>query len=249
MAMATDYQDFKEYEDDYLYKRGNYVKHRNNIWVSRHNLSSITPEENKFSWAKVNITDVNEWKSSQTYILGKAVKHNGKMFFSKSLWPISVDSLHSHYKWVEFSHPAIGFDLPSFDPQDPKASTIIGIDTNQNNIRDDYEIKIIMSDKPVAIKVLALKAGEKYQNLMLSSDTIGSMSAEIANNIMNGLILAEQCKRKIDRENTGIRTWKKSEFFNTFDRIKQNRLLQNKLYRIIDENNLTTSIENPCTVL
>jgi len=81
MAMATDYQDFKEYEDDYLYKRGNYVKHRNNIWVSRHNLSSITPEENKFSWAKVNITDVNEWKSSQTYILGKAVKHNGKMFF------------------------------------------------------------------------------------------------------------------------------------------------------------------------
>jgi len=106
-----------------------------------------------------------------------------------------------------------------------------------------------MSDKPVAIKVLALKAGEKYQNLMLSSDTIGSMSAEIANNIMNGLILAEQCKRKIDRENTGIRTWKKSEFFNTFDRIKQNRLLQNKLYRIIDENNLTTSIENPCTVL
>jgi hypothetical protein len=93
----------------------------------------------------------------------------------------------------------MGFDLPSFDPEHPDHNTIEGVDQNENGIRDDYEIKIVMSDKSIEIKELALKAGKSYQTVLSMKGVINSATQEEATNTLLALTLAELCKRQINK--------------------------------------------------
>ena len=249
LLMAKEYVDFNLYDENTKYSRGNYVKYSNNLWVARYKIKGNPPKKNSYSWAKVNLAKIDEWQPNRAYKLGKSVSFDGKNFFSISLWPIPIDSRYVAYKWVKFSHPAVGFELPILDHSNPDFLSILGVDENQNNIRDDYEIKIIMSNKTKKIKEFALKAGENYHRLMGLKDNFDSITSDYATDIILGLTLAELCKRKINLENPLVRAWKKSDYFNTIDRIEANFLIQNKLSDLIDENLLEASLEEPCTSL
>jgi len=247
--LAKEYADFDLYNDNTKYSRGSYVRHSNNLWVARHKVKGSFPKNSRYSWAKVQLTEIGEWQPKRVYKLGKSVSFNGKNYFSISMWPIPLDSQYVTHKWVEFSHPAIGFELPSLESSNPQFLTLIGVDENQNNIRDDYEIKIVMSNKTREIKEFALKAGENYHHLMVLKDNIDAITADYATEVILGLTLAELCKRKINFENPLVRAWKKSDYFNTIDRVEVNFLIQNRLSDMVNNNLLEASLENPCTSL
>lgn len=249
LTIANDFNSFESYDNNKKYARGNYVKYSNNLWVARYKVIGTQPKEESITWAKVKLNDIREWKSKKVYRLGQSVSYNEKTYFAKSLWPIAINSSYVNYKWVEFSHPAMGFDLPSFDPEHPDHNTIEGVDQNENDIRDDYEIKIVMSDKSRDIKELALKAGKSYQTVLSMKGVINSATQEEATNTLLALTLAELCKRQINKYASSAIAWKKSDYFNTIDRIETNFSVQNKLARLVDEEKLESSLEQPCASL
>jgi hypothetical protein len=152
LTIAKNFNSFESFDNNKKYAEGSYVKYSNNLWVARHKVIGKYPKEESLAWAKVKLNNINEWKSQKVYLLGQSISYNEKTYFAKSLKPIAINSSYANYKWVEFSHPAMGFDLPSFNPENPEHNSIEGVDQNENGIRDDYEIKIVMSDKPRDIK-------------------------------------------------------------------------------------------------
>ena len=249
LTIANDFNNFESYDNNKKYARGSYVKYSNNLWVARHKTIGKHPKEKILAWVKVKINDISEWKSKKVHLLGQSVSYNEKTYFAKSLWPIALNSSYANYKWVEFSHPAMGFDLPSFDPENPDHNTIEGVDQNENGIRDDYEIKIVMSDKSRDIKELALKAGKSYQTALSMKYIADSVTQEEATNTILSLTLAELCKRQINKNSSSAIAWKKSDYFNTIDRIETNFSVQNKLASLVDEEKLESSLEQPCVSL
>jgi len=249
LTIAKNFNSFESFDNNKKYTEGSYVKYSNNLWVARHKVIGKYPEEKSLTWAKVKLNNINEWKSQKVYLLGQSISYNEKTYFAKSLKPIAINSSYANYKWVEFSHPAMGFDLPSFNPENPEHNSIEGVDQNENGIRDDYEIKIVMSDKPRDIKELALKAGKSYQTALSMKDIANSITQEEATNTLLSLTLAELCKRHINKNNASAITWKMSDYFNTIDRIETNFSVQNKLASLVDEEQLESSLEQPCASL
>jgi hypothetical protein len=248
-TIAKNFNSFESFDNNKKYAEGSYVKYSNNLWVARHKIIGKYPEEESLTWAKVKLNNINEWKSKKVYLLGQSISYNKKTYFAKSLRPIAINSSYADYKWVEFYHPAMGFNLPDFAPEHPGHNTIEGVDQNENGIRDDYEIKILMSNKPKDIKELALKAGKSYQTVLSMKDVANSITQEEATNILLALTLTELCKRQINKNNASAIAWKKSDYFNTIDRVEANFSVQNKLASLVDEEQLESFLEQPCASL
>ena len=143
----------------------------------------------------------------------------------------------------------MGYDLPEYDATSEQATSLLGIDTNQNNIRDDYEIKTIMSALPKKTTLHALKAGEVYGSLMKTREIDYVYTPENAEKIMNSLVLAKACKVEQAKLNGSNNTWRESHFFNTFDRVKAKFELQNRLSEQLTRSRSSISIENACEQL
>lgn len=246
-AFATDFHNFPKYDENTSYLRSDVVSHGHNLWVSRFKgIHSTQPKVHSLKWAKVQLEDIPEWNAGKLYLLGKSIKYNGRYYVSTTLTPIKIDSQFADKKWVEFTHPAIGYELPNYDRASEVANTLIGVDINQNNIRDDYEVKVIMSSLHEETKQYALNAGMAYDSLMQTSDEQLTYSAETAENILNTLIIAKACKREQAIIHGGDNTWRESDFFNTFDRVREKFKLQNKLAAKLTNTNLSVDINNAC---
>src|SRR5699024_10578076 len=101
------------------------------------------------------------------YFIGKIVVHDGKYYISRRMnVPLSSASLAREGRWLEFTHPGLIYDIPNADPDAEDVTTLLGVDSNTNGIRDDYEIAIIFSDLPNPVKTAALSAGKAYGDLM-----------------------------------------------------------------------------------
>lgn len=250
LAFATDFHDFPTYDENTSYVRSDVVSHGHNLWVSRFKgIHSTLPKVHSLKWSKVQLVDIPKWKAGKLYLLGKSVKYDGRYYVSTKLIPIKIDSQFSDNKWVEFTHPAMGYELPDYDSASEVANTLIGVDINQNNIRDDYEVKVIMSSLPEETKQYALNAGKTYYSLMQTSDEQLTYSAESAESILNTLVIAKACKREQARIHGGDNTWRESDFFNTFDRVRAKFELQNKLVVKLADTNLSVDINNACEQL
>lgn len=95
-------------------------------------------------------------------MIGKVINFEGVKYVSLKINIIqNVSDLLDDRKWLEISDRTNGYDLPIYD-EDEAMATLIGVDNNENGIRDDYETKIVLSELPQAVKDRALAAGKVY---------------------------------------------------------------------------------------
>jgi hypothetical protein len=124
----------------------------------------------------------------------------------------------------------------------------LGADSNKNGIRDDYEVAIVYSHLPSPVVGAALNAGKAYGQLMQTA-AMTTIEPAVAKSVLEGLVLAKQCKRQLAR-NVGGNTWQEATYFNSFERIEAKYALQNMLAKSIDPTTLSTSANSDaCTAL
>lgn len=138
------------------------------MYLSSFPSTNFAPSKYKWLWKKINLNSNNSLKLKKFYFGGSVLNHGSKKFIAKSfslLW--SYDDLANTKVWLEITDKTDGYDLPEFDESEALAN-ILGTDTNNNGIRDDYETKIVLSDLPRSLKSHALKAGKIYTTAIKS---------------------------------------------------------------------------------
>ena len=197
--------------------------------------------------AKIKLNSNKPLKLRKFYFTGILVNHDSKKFISKTInFPWSTDDLANAKKWIEITDKADGYGLPEFDETEALA-TVLGTDTNNNGIRDDYETKIVLSDLPKAIKYNALKAGQAY-TAAIKAGSKGMTTKEEATYIAQGLIHSYRCKQQAARDNKG-RGWKESYFYNTVDRLQAKFATSNSLSELIGKDADFKFPEDACAAL
>ncbi|MCY4472725.1 MAG: hypothetical protein OXC07_07915 [Kistimonas sp.] len=248
-AFAVGFHEMPVWDPDVKYRRGSVVSHKTDIYISILPKKGISPGSNKVAWRQVKYNKHNALRPHKLYLLGAVVAHDGKYYISKKInVPRGVSSLNNGHRWLEFTHPAMGFNLPEDTEYSEEMRTLVGIDTNGNGIRDDYEEKIIMSDLPAPVKTAALGAGVAYGNLIVTGAGAEASSETEAGAILQGMVLAKLCQRQFSRQTSG-KTWSESAYFDTLDRVEAKYKLQSALARMIDQRSFSIPEGDPCEQL
>ncbi|KMT65802.1 hypothetical protein [Catenovulum maritimum] len=183
LTQATQFEALPNFDINAKYKKGDVVKFNHYIYIhhpkadwhklisKRQNKEDINPTELISSFGKrIQLTNIKPWQKLNHYKLGDSVIY-------KQHYYTLVKNTNKHNKkwktefWFKFDHPALGFSIPDYDPRSQELNTLLGVDSNLNNIRDDFELKIIMSSLPNKTKKHALKSGLIYTRLMEYSET------------------------------------------------------------------------------
>ena len=249
LSYAVSFNNMNKWASNEAYGRGDVVALGYDIYVATLPSREKRPDRYKLLWRKVKYNDHAAFVPKKIYFLGRVVSHDGKYYVSLGInVPPSEESLSNPSWWLEFTHPGLTYDLPDYDNTNGDIGTLIGVDSNQNEIRDDYETTIIFSDLPDEVKESALNAGKAYGQLIQSGTNNFDLNESSANNILVKLVLAEQCKREMKRLNSGA-TWKEASFFNTIDRLEAKVKLENMLAELIETEELEVPQENSCYLL
>lgn len=247
-AQAVSFNDMDRWDPAIKYLRGDVVTVDYDIYVSVLPSENISPLVNKFRWRRVDYKKYRNFAPRKLYRPGKVVVHDGLYYLARKFnVPRSDKNLQDSSRWLEFTHPGIVYDLPEPDDSGVGSDTIVGIDSNNNGVRDDYELEVIFSDLEPATVDAALAAGKAYGKLVESGLDSVSVDQAGAQNILNQLIYAEQCKRAIQR--AGGKSWSETSYYNTFDRVEAKFKLQNVLEDLIDTSAIDTNNPDPCSQL
>lgn len=245
---AIDLSDIESWSKDISYKRGDIVKLSNVAYISALPSRSLDPSSHKIIWRVINLNSQKQAKLKKIYLIGKVINFEDTKYVSLKINILrNVSDLLDERKWLEISDRTNGYDLPVYD-EDEAMATLIGVDNNENGIRDDYETKIVLSELPQDMKDSALAAGKVYTSAMKTGSSEETVSIELAQLTMQNLIHAYRCKIKSAPENSG-RGWKESDFYNTVDRIEAKFLIQSTLIDFAGTDTQYDFPEDPCTAI
>lgn len=245
---AIDLSDVESWSKDKLYKRGDIVKLSNVAYIATLPSRSLNPSSHKIIWRVINLNSQKQAKLRKIYLIGKVINFEDTKYVSLKINILrNVSELLDERKWLEISNRTNGYELPVYD-EDEAMATLIGVDYNENGIRDDYETKIVLSELPQEIKDSALAAGKVYTSAMKTGSSEEPVSIELAQLTMQNLIHAYRCKIKSAPENSG-RGWKESDFYNTVDRIEAKFLIQSTLIDVAGTDTQYDFPEDPCAAI
>ncbi|QFU23719.1 hypothetical protein FM038_017105 [Shewanella eurypsychrophilus] len=244
-TLALDYQDYDKFERDRRYKRSEIVTHSNRIWVSVLPNSNVEPSDSRWIWSQITLTGIKKWQPGKLYLLGDSVVIEQKFYFIKRLGFSKPESHFGQYQWEEFTHPAIGYELPILY-QDNTSNTIDGVDSNFDGVRDDYEIFVVMKHTDPVLRMLGFKAGKIYQLLLnLASVDISEVSFESAALLTDYLVAMRVCVRqKIHSQNNFFGYQHK--YINTTERFEAYYRAHNMLYELLGDEYEPKVSEMPC---
>ena len=189
------------------------------------------------------------FKARKLYLLGLTIESEGNVYVAKRISvPRDETALLNEKKWIHITENETGPELPDYTEEEALA-TLIGVDNNANNIRDDYETDIILSDLPADVKENALNSGKAYGEIIRVATTETEMTQADARLALQKLIYAKQCKSQSKALNSG-RGWRETDFYNTVDRIEAKFKLQKTLYDFVaDDSSFELNNESPCDML
>lgn len=249
VAHAITFSEMQTWDSSKLYKRGELVKIRYDMYMSVLPTRGDHPERHPVRWRKIHYSNFQDFEPRRLYFLGKVVEHEGQYFISRGInVPPSSRSLGRTHRWLEFTHPGLFYEIPDYDDGSDQMNTLVGIDNNHNGIRDDYEESIIFSDLPESIKPYALAAGKAYGGLIESATDNFQATPENARTVLEKLMIAEACKREMQEIHQG-QTWQETSYFNTLDRIEAKYKLQNMLVRVADGQDIPYPENATCNAL
>lgn len=247
-AHAVSFYEMPVWNPAEKYKRGSVVSYKTDIYISIVPQSGLSPHLSRVAWRKIEYNRHHSFRPYKLYLPGTVVAHDGKYYLSKKInVPKNASALDKSDRWLEFTHPAMGFDLPEYTETPEDMVTLLGVDTNANGIRDDYETTIIMGDLPAPVKTAALAAGTIYGKLIATGSGPEVSSASEAQDILQNMVLAKLCQRQLAKQ-VGA-SWPESSYFNTLDRVEAKYMLQNALTSLIDQNSFSVPTGDPCEQL
>lgn len=215
-AYGASFHELDEWNAGVRYKRGDVVRLDYSVFVSVFPNKRKAPESSRM-WQKVDYNKSQYARIYGLYFPGSIVKHENKFYISKRM-SLLLDKqwLEADKLWLEFDHPGQYYALPDTPPEGADNS-VVGVDSNENGIRDDFEYRVYFGGFQPEVVNVALLAGRAYQDLTLMS-VKSSPSAARSSRLLTRLVLAEMCKREMHKRYPR-RAWKESQHFNTIDRV------------------------------
>lgn len=236
LSHAADFSEMPPWNPSEQYRRGKVVKFQHDIYISVNSSKGQSPDAHPDHWRRIDYNDRRQARIKTLYPIGAVVSHNGKHYISLRVNATGTKlRLDDSRRWMEFTHPGLIYDIPD-EPVDPdQLATLIGVDSNNNGIRDDYEREILFSDLPAPVKEAALSAGKVYGALMMTAFEEVEVDEAEAREIIRNLVIARECRRSLAQLHDGA-IWEETAYFNTFDRIEAKFVLQNMLADILQGN-------------
>lgn len=246
IASAQDYMEFEEFDSSAKYERGDVVRYNNNLWVLRWKTVEVPPGGESKIWAKVQLSDIEEWSWGKPYLLGATASYQGKFYLSKRLGPFKIDGKYGDWKWVEFTHPVLqsGYDLPDYDASTAD-DTIDGHDTNGNGLRDDFEAFLIMENKLEYVD-LGMRSGHVFQSILNQRDQqVTAISSEEAALLMEQSVSLRMCVSQMNQSDPEFVGFQ-HRYINTLERFKAYREAQLILHEHLGDDYMPNADVDPC---
>ncbi|WP_281649132.1 hypothetical protein [Parendozoicomonas sp. Alg238-R29] len=247
-VLAVDFHEIPAWDPEVKYKRGTVIAHGTDLYINILPKAGIFPDHSKIVWRKIRYNRHYPLKPYKLYLPGFVVAHDEKYYISRKInLPQNARSLSNEQRWLPFTHPAMGFDLPYYTEDSEEVKTLVGTDINGNGIRDDYETSIIMSSLPAPVKNTALRAGAIYGELIATGTGATVSSVNEAQNILQNMVQAKRCQRQLMKQ-SGV-SWSDATYFDTLDRVEAKYKLQSMLAGLIDQSTFSVPSGDPCEQL
>lgn len=248
-ASVTRFQEMDSWSSGMLYPLGSVVREGDDIFVSLLPSKNKKPSSNPLVWAKVNLSRQLSFKPLKMYAPSQVVAHAGRYYLARrvSVLPNSKYLDKADHRWLQFSHPGLIHNIPPNPGTAPELDTILGADSNNNGVRDDFEREIIYSSLPNSVVISALDAGRIYGRVMtLASSGVDSSPATVQ--LAIDWIRSEQCRQQLQMTYEGA-TWARSTYYNSIPRIEALHQVSNAMAKVVDINILTIPDDDPCVAL
>ncbi|GAA5193616.1 hypothetical protein [Ferrimonas gelatinilytica] len=241
---AQPFDAFPQWDSDTRYPPGVVVRHLSHLWVASRPNQAQAPHQHPH-WVRAQLVDAPQWQADRRYALGDTVIYQGTHYLARQMARQSPDHPSGSQKWVAFEHPAIGYELPVIDDATANA-TLLGVDSNQNGIRDDYEVFVVMTYSGQAREV-GLNAGRSYQLTLEANEIVAaSWSKEKVSTLFDVRVNLISCKHQIKKEDPKY-TGFKHKYLNTLERFMADRRHQDILLDLLgDEYYPNFNDEDPC---
>ncbi|MBY5992222.1 hypothetical protein [Ferrimonas balearica] len=240
---AQPFDAFPEWDNESRYKRGTVVQHLSHLWVARLPNAGRPPHEYPL-WARAKLVDLPEWHEHRWYPVGVTVIHKGIPYLARQANRSRPNHADGSNRWIPFDHPALGYDLPVTDEAQAQA-TLLGVDSNDNGVRDDYEVRVVMRFAGRTREV-ALGVADSFHKVLLADAATASQWPQSESYILMGsLIDLMDCQvelRQEEPEFSGLF----HIYFNTPERIRVDRQNQEVLGERIGWDTQFPVSDSPC---
>ncbi|WP_427982721.1 hypothetical protein, partial [Agarivorans sp.] len=138
-----------------------------------------------------------------------------------------------------------GYKLPEYDHETANNS-IDGYDNNQNGLRDDFEVFVIMDNKP-EFHQLGLQAGQLFQQILsLRNKQVSATTRQEAADLLNKSVYLRMCVAKLNQQDPTFVGFQ-HRYINTVDRVRAYREAQRILRFHLGDSYMPISQTEPCT--
>lgn len=248
ISQAKDFSEINIWDAERHYQRSDIVRLGNTLYISIIKSKKISPPYSNATWQEINLDSQKNYNLNKLYSIGSVINFDSNKYIALKMNILTTTTdFQDLGKWFLISDKKNTHAITE-SSADENINAIMGLDTNNNGIRDDYETTITLSKLPENIKSSALAAGKAYSIAI----TLGSSDAAItplsAKTAIQNLIHAKRCKQITAQKNGGL-SWKESDFYNTIDRIEAKFLIQTALSNAAGKNVEYEFSENPCLIL
>lgn len=163
------------------YNGGVIVKYGSDFYMANYRTQSDIPAEHDTVWSKVKIYEnvYFPWKDTKIYEIGDLVKHDDQIYISRHNSKNHEPTPEAPYDaWVPIS-----FSILEYFPEKPGPegdTTLLGIDSDTNGVRDDVEWKIgfYIPDNPEQ-RAAVMQIACRMQKLLMDYSTQLNAGMEI----------------------------------------------------------------------
>ncbi|ELH4809995.1 hypothetical protein Q9X96_003026 [Vibrio vulnificus] len=238
-----------EWNPTQVYNSGDLVTWKGKAYLSSHWTQGVEPLENDINWDGWIFVDENNlktWTPQNAFLGGDLVKIDSQYYmanwWNQNEYP-ETSSSWRHLKNVEFNG-----DTSPDKPVDN--DSVEGLDTDNNGVRDDYEVTIRNLYSSEELLNVALSASQEWKKLIkLGLDESIPVTKEEASQIFVNLISASRCFTEIRKADPNFKS-PTQFYFNTFERAMKKREAEDRLYRTLQGDlSLINPPQSPCNNL
>lgn len=215
---------------DQTYTSGDVVE-----WNGTHFLSSswsngtepVVNNINWDGWITLDAEKIAAWKQENVYLGGDVAEFNSEYYLSKWWNKGEIPNGSSAWQPIDVSF----LITPDPGPETPK-DKILGVDTNNDGLRDDYaEVINNTYVEPEEIK-LAEAAGKEWHKLVEFGVSGNSIDYNDAKYMIDNIVFIEMCVKEYHTNNEGyVNPF--DFYFDSIPRALEKTKAENKLSRVL----------------
>lgn len=249
ISAETPLQNIEDWRSNRTYTLGDVVVDQGDIYVSIEPSRSKQPSSDPLIWTKANLSTQLDFELLKMYLPGQVVDHSGRYYLVRRASMLrQVEQLNDiERRWLPFPHADLIHQMPAEPAQHSAFDALLGMDRDDNGIRDDFEHEITASQLPAPVIESALDAGRIYGRV-LSQTTSGVSGGQETVQLAIDWLRAEQCRRLLQQAHEGT-TWPKSAYFNSLFRIEALFQISYAMAEVVNLNDLPIPKEDPCIAI